>query len=60
MPAAPVSQTIYQASTGTNNVENNDVSEQRKPLISDTNTTSNHGDSLKQDSDHGLVKLSTV
>ena len=57
MPVAPVSQTMYPAAS--NSVENNDVAEQRKPLISDTNT-SNHGDSLKQDSDRGLVKLSTV
>ncbi len=55
MSVAPVSQTMYPP----NNVENNDVAEQRKPLITDTNT-SNHGDTLKQDSDRGLVKLSTV
>jgi hypothetical protein len=57
MPVAPASQTMYPPAA--NNVENNDVAEQRKPLISDTNT-SNHGDTLKEDSDRGLVKLSTV
>ncbi|XP_028415088.1 probable palmitoyltransferase ZDHHC14 [Dendronephthya gigantea] len=57
MPVAPVAQTIYQ--TSGNNVESSsDAAEQRKPLISETNT--NHGDSLKQESDRGLVKLSTV
>ena len=57
MPAPPLAQNVYQ--TSTNNVENSDVAEQRKPLISETNT-SNHGDALQQDSDRGLVKLSTV
>jgi hypothetical protein len=48
---------MYSAPT-TTNVENNDTAEQKKPLIPDT--LNPHGDTLKQDSDRGLVKLSTV